>query len=284
MQDIIAGETYVSWQCRYMTPYSSYSAFGGDSGSYYIISDNGFTEVNRSSGVVFSASLINPDWQEVPWTEEEWQALFRFTILGTGEEAGIFSLPEDTMYRSISEECCLLKPGGQLEGELWLVEFAENSEMGKHIYSIYVIIPEAQMGSAQWEFKPYSSAMYPAFPIEFHFVYDEMSAVCAESLLMDYVNPNDGTLLTTKESNDITFASGHALYWMPNDGKGNQVMSAAVRFTAKNGTEQVCAGTIYITGQEAEDGLSTTYTAKLVGKGLKLTQNENGAMISLQNY
>ena len=91
-------------------------------------------------------------------------------------------------------------------------------------------------------------------------------------------------LITTKESNEITYSSGHDLQWMPSDGKGNQVLSAAIRFTAKNGTEQVCAGTIYITGQEAEDGLSATYTAKLVGTGLKMTQSEDGAVISIQNW
>lgn len=71
---------------------------------------------------------------------------------------------------------------------------------------------------------------------------------------------------------------------MPSDGKGNQVLSATIRFTANKGEEQVCAGTIYITGQSAEDGLTTTYTAKLVGTGLKMTQSENGALISMQNW
>lgn len=282
IQDIIAGEPYVSWQCRYMTPYSSYSSFGGDSGSIYLLSDNGFTKIDRSSGVVFSASLLNPEWQDIPWTEEEWQELFAFTILGAGEEIGMFSLPEDSMYRSISDEYCLLKPGGQLEGELWLVEFAKNEEMGKHIYSIYSLVPESQMGSAQWEFMPYSSAVYPAFPIEFDFDYDEISAVCTESLLVDIQKQTDGVVLTMKESNEITYASECDLYWTPNDGKGNQVMSAAIRFTAKNGTEQICAGTIYITGQKAKDGLSTAYTAKLVGTGLKMTQSDKGAVISFQ--
>lgn len=59
--DLIPGTTYVSYQCLYMNPLSSYAAMGGDSGCKYIIGEDYFATINRNDGSFVSVTNPNMD-------------------------------------------------------------------------------------------------------------------------------------------------------------------------------------------------------------------------------
>ena len=125
--------SYRSSSCVYMNPLSSYSPINGDSGYQYTISDDHFILQDRSSDAEY---ILAPDtwaWSEFPYSSEEWEALFFLSI-------GAVSLdqPEDILWLKLSSRYELLLT----DGGLWLVQLNENPQMGKYIWSIYVLEPE----------------------------------------------------------------------------------------------------------------------------------------------
>ncbi len=74
--DLIPGTTYVSYQCIYMNPLSSYAAFGGDSGCIYTVGKDFFETVDRNSGAQNLIDVQRWEWKPFPYTDEEWAALY----------------------------------------------------------------------------------------------------------------------------------------------------------------------------------------------------------------
>ena len=77
--------TYLSAQCLYLSPYSSQS-YTGDSGYRYKIADRTMVITHRASGDVSALSPTEWGWQEFPWTEAEWTALFMDSPVSTPPE------------------------------------------------------------------------------------------------------------------------------------------------------------------------------------------------------
>jgi len=288
--ELIPGTTYVSWQCLYMNPLSSYAAMGGDSGYKYVISDRSFTILNRNNGNVVSInSRPNVDtaestpvsyetdvekwaWQEFPYTDEEWAALY---VPGSfGAMKGISQLYDEILYQPIEKNRFLLR----VDGDLWLVELKNNPQMGTYLWSIYSLVPESAMGVAQWELTNYSSRL-PVFRFEFDLDYDEISAVCTESDLVAFDadgKPSDSSML---------LKAGDALYWSPLGENGVPVTYADIHFSVHKDGVMTYAGTIYIESTGGGNNGRLIYTASLVGTGLHLSPNTEyeGGVISAVN-
>ncbi len=152
--ELIPGTTYVSRQCLYM---NSFSSLLSDSGRKYIIGDNYFATVQHNN-----ESLINiisyPDldtmdsdlknvidvpkwrWQEFPYTDEEWDALFKPKDFNAVN--GISQLYDEILYQPLAEDKFLLL----VDGNLWLVELASNPQMGTYLWSIHSLVPESATG------------------------------------------------------------------------------------------------------------------------------------------
>lgn len=288
--ELIPGTTYVSWQCLYMNPLSSYAAMGGDSGYKYVISDRSFTILNRNNGNVVSInSRPNVDtaestpvsyetdvekwaWQEFPYTDEEWAALY--VPGGFGAMKGISQLYDEILYQPIEKNRFLLR----VDGDLWLVELKNNPQMGTYLWSIYSLVPESAMGVAQWELTNYSSRL-PVFRFEFDLDYDEISAVCTESDLVAFDangKPSDSSML---------LKAGDALYWSPLGENGVPVTYADIHFSVHKDGVMTYAGTIYIQSTGGGNNGRPIYTASLVGTGLHLSPNTEyeGGVISAVN-
>ena len=60
---------YVSYECLYMNPLSSWYPFAGDSGCTYNFQSDYFTITQRGSGVIVNYP-VEWDWKPVNWTEE----------------------------------------------------------------------------------------------------------------------------------------------------------------------------------------------------------------------
>ena len=129
------------------------------------------------------------------------------------------------------------------------------------------------MGMAQWEYMPIKSSGIPFFKFEFDVENTLISAVCVESLLVDFDAPEK-----TKDVG-LIYENGRAMYWSPLDKDGKEVDSAEIHFTINQGEKTVYSGTIYITS-EGNSMEGKIYTAALVGTGLHLQDSEDGGIIT----
>lgn len=286
--DLIPGTTYVSYQCLYMNPLSSYAAMGGDSGCKYIIGEDYFATINRNDGSFVSVTNPNMDtatsgldglqnmievsnweWKEFPYTDEEWAALY--TPQGFGGISNISEIYDEMLYQPLTTGKFLLKMGNSL----WLVELAAKQQMGTYLWSIYSLVPESAMGVAQWEYAPMLSSRSPYFRFEFDMDYTEISAVCTQSLLVD----RDAS--GTPSDTSLIFKDGNALYWSPIDKDGNVVTAAIIHFSVHQGDIAPYSGTIYIEGNSGSDG-RRIYNATIVGTGLHLEPHSeiSGGVVS----
>ena len=286
--ELIPGTTYVSYQCLYMNPLSSYAAMGGDSGCKYIVGEDYFATIHRNDGSFVSVTNPNLDtatsgldglqnmievsnwkWQEFPYTDEEWEALY--IPQGFGGISNISEIYDEMLYQPLTAGKFLLK----MNNELWLVELAANQQMGTYLWSIYSLVPESAMGVAQWEYAPMLSSRCPLFRFEFDMDYTEISAVCTESLLMDWETPG------ATADHSMTFKKGVPLCWSPLDEDGNVVTSAIIHFSVHQDDITSYSGTIYIEGNSGSDG-RRIYNATIVGTGLHLEPHSeiSGGVIS----
>ncbi len=274
--ELIPGTTYVSWQCLYMNPLSSYAAMGGDSGCKYIVGKDYYATINRNNGNIVSVTNPNLDtatsgldglqnmidvssweWQEFPYTDEEWAALY--VPQGFGGISNISEIYDEMLYLPLTAGKFLLK----MDGDLWLVELRSNDQMGTYLWSIYSLVPESAMGVAQWEYAPMLSSRSPYFRFEFDMDYTEISAVCTQSLLVDHDAPG------SPSDTSLIFQEGNALYWSPMDEDGKVVASAIIHFSVHQDDIAPYSGTIYIEGNSGSDG-RRIYNATIVGTGLHL--------------
>ena len=292
LNEIIPGTTYVSWQCLYMNPLSSFAAMGGDSGCKYVVGDDYFAIYRRSNGDVISITtnpgLERPDtagsnlqsmvdvpnweWQPFPYTDEEWAALYQPG--GFGGMQNIHELYDEILYQPLVDGQFLLR----VDGDLWIVELRSNPQMGTYLWSIYSLVPEAAMGVAQWQFAPQYSSRYPVFRFEFDLDYDEISAVCTESKLVDFNGTNEA-------GSNMMVPAGKCLYWSPVNENGATVSDADIHFSVHKDGIMIYAGTIYVESSGGMNHGHPVYTASLVGTGLHLSPNTEteGGVISAVN-
>lgn len=288
LQELVLGTTYVPYQCIYMNPLSSYCAVGGDSGCKYIMTEDSFITVYRNDPNF--VSVIHPEldsageganniipvpkweWQAFPYTDEEWAALYQPD--GFGGTVNLHDDFESIYYQPLTAGKFLLN----LDGNIWLVELSGDSQSGTKIWSIYSLVPESAMGTAQWEYAPMLSSRLPVFRVEFGMEYTSVLASCDAGILIPWDQPeNDsGTFMTVP--------NGSALYWSPLNEEGMKVSSAKILFTVMNGDTPVFNGTLYLEGNNTSNGRGI-YKASLVGTGLYLSPNPDtgGAVISMRN-
>ncbi len=267
---------YVSSECLYMNPLSSFAAVGGDSGCRYVIGTDSFFILNKSTGDVQSgASLLHSQWQAFPYTREQWLALFtpRFSSDNAVSSLNSAALSE-VLYRPLSDQYFLLN----VKNQLWLVETHQNEQMGRHVWSIYTLVPELDAPTVEWRYMPYISSVYPAFPLYFDVPCTEISAACTAGELL--------CLDTDQRGANLTVPAGSVLYWAPmieNDVLRTEE-SAQISFAVYDGESVLYNGTVYLTRDaDASGGATAVYRASLAGSGLVMKQTDawqGGAVIS----
>lgn len=278
--ELIPNTTYVPYQCLYMNPLSSYAAMGGDSGCKYVVGEDYFATIYRGNRVSINAT--NPDaditqnrinvpkwkWQKFPYTDEEWAALY--WPAGIGSIENISDQYSEMLYQPLTSDKFLLK----MDDSLWLVDISNDPKVGTYIWSIYSLVPESAMGTAQWEYAPMLSSRSPVFSFNFELGHTEISTYCTGGLLGAYGVDSDSSM---------TVKNGETLYWSPVDKDGSVATTAVIPFSVRQGDIPTYNGTIYIEGSSGSDG-RTIYTATIVGTGLHLEPNAEtlGGVISVQ--
>ena len=294
------GTTYVSWQCLYRNPLSSYGHID-DSGCRYEIRKDSFAIINllgensapTGTDVDYTESRLKAmipvskwEWQEFPYTEEEWEAHFGPSM---SEESNALFSPEmstpisdihalysEILYQPLNDQNFLLLA----DGDLLLVTLSENAQGGKYIWSIYSLINETNMGVAQWEYAPILSSRLPAFRFEFDMDHKEISATCINGRLVDF--DSQSASQSAPSDAGLIFPKGNALYWSPMDETGSIASDTAIHFICTREDGSQYTGTLYITAGGSSNG-RTVYTATLVGAGLHLSPNTKteGGVVSL---
>ncbi len=268
--ELIPGTTYVSYQCIYMNPLSSYAAFGGDSGCIYTVGKDFFATVDRNSGAQNLIDVQSWEWKPFPYTDEEWAALYIPEMNAISNISEVF---DGIQYLPLTAGKFLMR----VDSDIWIVELKSNSQMGTYLWSIYSLIPEKTMGEAQWEFAPALSFRSPVFEFKFDVDYTEISAVCDNGQLVEFNYGN-------KQSPTLTVPAGESLHWSPSTDEYVMSSDAVIHFTIHNGDSTPYHGTLYIEATE-DTNHGCIYTASLTGTGLHLSQNgeSNGGVISLAN-
>ena len=281
--ELIPGTTYVPYECLYMNPLSSYAAIGGDSGCKYVVGKDYFTTIYRSNSISINATNPALDsagyvqnmidvprwkWQKFPYTDEEWASLY--WPKGIWSIENISEQYSEMLYQPLTSDKFLLK----MDNSLWLADISNDPKVGTYIWSIYSLVPESVMGSAQWEYAPMLSSRIPVFPFDFDLEHTEVFAYCSNGSLGTY-GVDSGSSLTIK--------NGETLCWSPIGEDGTVVSSAIIHFSVRDGETPTYNGTIYIEGSTGSDG-RTNYTATIVGTGLHLDSNAEtyGGVISEQ--
>ncbi len=256
----ISGESYVPYSCLYMSPLSSFAAMGGDSGYRYIILDNnglsensGFVMINRATGDIKSLGVYG-QWQEFPYTEDEWNDLFAMNpvdISGFKEKQWLSFDGRDGYALA------------KMDDQLWFVDFAEDLSREPYMWSIYSLVPEEYMGSDTWVYSEGDN-----LKIDFE-IPGNMTAVCTES----------GISASAKSfGTDVAWSNG-SLYWSPLNKNGELVYNAQIYFTSDSGY----AGAIYITG--AYLGEKLYYNVTTTGTGLHLEgDGEGNVLVDVVDY
>jgi len=258
--------SYVPYACLYMNSLSSFAPFGGDSGYRYYWIDDSFVIEPRNR---FYAAEVIPaernEWQEFPYTDEEWNALFE-PAMGS-ILADINSRCDQIYYHPLNGTHFLMDVIHPDDHQLWLVEMKENPQMGRYIWSIYSLASEYAMGRASWNYQPY----YSSKPNEFRFVFEK--------------NISDLSLFTDggKARFETTADGQTILYWSPiaADSVANPLFAQAgiIRFSYTDEKGRLGNGTIYIdctksSGYDKSTYPISYYTATIVGTNLHLKQDK----------
>ena len=173
----MAGAWYSS-DCIYMNPLSSTMATE-NSGFYYYVSEGDFVLGHRRTMKERRIEGINWNWQELPWTDAEWNEKFWATPVDLSGYTA-------RKYQPLDLERYLL----QLDGRLWLVEDHGDSRTG--IWSIYQLRQAATLEEAQWK---YMEGAGQPLTIQFDLDYDEIQLTCDGGVLHGaYENVNDNVL------------------------------------------------------------------------------------------
>lgn len=135
--ELTPGTTYVSDQCIYMNPLSSFVAFDGDSGCTYTVADDSFEIVYRNSGARDSIEVGSWEWQPFPYTDEEWEALY--IPQGFGAISSISEQYNEMRYLPLDGDYFLLK----MDDALWLAKLGSNDRMDTYLWSIFRLVPES---------------------------------------------------------------------------------------------------------------------------------------------
>ncbi len=275
--ELLPGTIYQSYQCLYMSAFSSFLPVDGDSGLLYVVGEDYFSIERRKNKTYSVSSTLDQDsapaelievsewrWQEFPYTDEEWSDLFQFV---PEKPESIHEKYDELLYQPLNHKYFLLR----MDGEIWLVKLGTALK----VWSIYSLIPEELTGQAAWEFRPAYSSGIPAFCFEFDMEYTGLWAYCRDGELSFDMGKTSSYQVTTTET-------GQALYWLPMTEDGTICLNADIQFVIGQENGTAYCGRLYIYGGSPVIG-TVNYTATIAGTGLRLKQNEEqqGGIIEL---
>lgn len=131
LTEAVIGQEYITENCLYMTPFSSYLALDGDSGYSYLLKEDGIEFHHKQTGNIYFNEFLS-EWTDFPWSDEEWHELFAY---------GGIRYPsyryEEMRVMELEDRLWLM----DMDGELWIVDISAHPDGTEYIWSIYSLIP-----------------------------------------------------------------------------------------------------------------------------------------------
>jgi len=189
------GSAYITTDCVFLNPLSSYFRGDGDSGFFYYIDSRDFVAVHRNSMTSQRLEGMEAQWRDLPFTDEEWNAKFWMDPVD-------LSGYTERLYRHLEGWYYLLS----LDGALWLVE-DHMDEVG--IWSIYALKPVDSIAEAQWSYMDGVDAAHRPMVLEFDLEFDRLHLDCDQGQIYGATtNVNYKEKLYYPGQNEV-------IYWTP---------------------------------------------------------------------
>ena len=248
------GTTYIGTETIYRGVWSSF--IGPSYARYEITEDSVIYKFD-----VYSEEKVFPvekwEWQEFPYTEEEWKKLFEIPEF----YLDIFQYGK-IMYLPLNEFVSFLL----VDGEIWCMNLSliNSEDYPLQVYHIERLVPEDFCGSVKWEYSPSMSSKEPYFDFE---IRTGFSRICASgSNLVDIDKPY------FQLGNNVAIDDHDFIRWSPADYDGVKSAGTEINFQIfQNGdnTSWVYNGKIMIETVESKD-CKTVYEATLLSPDLKM--------------
>ncbi len=176
----------------------------------------------------------------------------------------------------------ILYPGVTSSNGVWMIRDTEL----KSLLSEWLVQLQQQYNStissqedtnttamALWEYTPFLSSRYPAFPFRFNFSYTHIEATCSGGRLLTY---DASTGKAAGHMQNLVFTSGQTLYWGPHSGQ-LIAPSAIISFTIYDNEDVLYTGKLSIkqTDNDMSDGGSVFAASLIDCSSLILSQAED---------
>ncbi len=266
----------------------------GDNGcvyEFYEAENRGVRVYDHQSGGYLGGHLTVGEWQEFPYTDEEWAKLSmrygstfseplsemydEILYMGPGPDLNTLPLHDDAELEEFRDQNSFFM---RVDGELWYVSTTKDSLGTRRISDIYALQKEEELGKAEFIY-PDGTSNEPGIEIKFPKGVRYAYGSCREGSIYTYVMQDpfswpDGT---------VSVHAGAILFWSPVQ-KGSDSQEPQPYSLVENDRIQLSVNfddgsslmfSIYV---DYNDGV---YTLRPVGKGVHLGQSdEGGALLS----
>ncbi len=253
------GTTYIGTESIYRGVWSSF--IGPTYARYEITEDSVIYKYD-----VYSEEKVFPvekwEWQEFPYTQEEWKALFEIPEF----YLDIFQYGK-IMYQPINEFVSLLLVDGEIL--CMNISLINSEDYPLQVTYIEHLTPADSCGRVQFEYAPAMSSKEPFLDFEIRTDFSRIMA--SGSNLVDIDKPY------FQLGSNIAIDDHDFIRWSPADYDGVRASGAEINFQIfQNGdnTSWVYDGKIMIETVESEDG-KTLYEATLLAPDLMMERDEN---------
>ncbi len=271
--------TYVPWDCVHQHPAVSYVSLAGNSGYKYVFENGSLSIIDQATGKRSGEFELAEAWQELPWSDEEWEAMLMLT---TDSYVSLSQQYMSVLYCPLDGQDQFLM---LVDGQLWIVSSYTESDGSRYIMGIYSLVPEDDMGCAQGHYNPVFSSQW-GIPINFDIEnLDHVNILCDTGMVAfageGYIDIRD-----FDHGDDNSMLAGDTLLWSPintKDGSAAVYPIGVIQFTAVTDTQGI-SGTIYLDSCSMGDNSgSYIYTLRVVGTGLYIQQDSNGRISITHN-
>ncbi len=277
------GRYYLSEECMYMVPLSSFYPFSGDSGCRYTVTEDAFL-IENSLGDVERIDNTDWTWKKYPYTGEQLsEKLFGVLSAEDAEQSGVFgeggafirAVCEDAdhaEYIPLSSKYELLR----YDNRLCIAKYFDVPDVQDKFWSIYSLRYDDARGCGEYEYRQDAEHLSEPLCIELRAEQNGMNVSYSAGSLADIaLSPLEGYAETADS----------VVYWYPTDDSGNTVPAATIAINPKRKKLLYESAILYINRTDAGEGGSAVYRITAGGNFCRIKQDESGRIIvTLDGY
>ena len=214
---------WVPVECVYKSGVYSWYPYGGDNGNVYEFfeDENRFVRAyDHISGSPLGGYTIAGEWQEFPYSDEEWAEMFimyefeplremydEILYLGPSPDLNLLPFEELDELESFRQQNSFFM---KVDGELWYVSTTKDSNIKRWISSIFALKKEETLGKASFVY-PDGTSNEPGMSIEFSDGVESVYAFCTNGSMAMYVRDE----LFAWADGSINVSGVDSIFWTP---------------------------------------------------------------------